>query len=76
MTTTDLDTTLELRPIEELLADLDFWTGRTKFRSWMKPSSVGVQSFPTCWRTSKWSLPILKAMLMMTTTCSPTLSCS
>ena len=30
MTTTDLDTTLESRPIEELLADLDFWTGRTK----------------------------------------------
>lgn len=30
MTTTDLDTTLETRPIEELLADLDFWTGRTK----------------------------------------------
>jgi hypothetical protein len=32
MTTTDLDTALELRPIEELLADLDFWTGRTKFK--------------------------------------------
>jgi hypothetical protein len=30
MTTTDLDDTLEQRPIEELLADLDFWTGRTK----------------------------------------------
>jgi hypothetical protein len=30
MKTTDLDTTLESRPIEELLADLDFWTGRTK----------------------------------------------
>jgi len=30
MTTTDLETTLESRSIEELLADLDFWTGRTK----------------------------------------------
>ncbi|NVN90142.1 MAG: DUF1186 domain-containing protein [Desulfuromonadales bacterium] len=30
MTTTELDSTLETRPIEELLADLDFWTGRTK----------------------------------------------
>lgn len=30
MTTTDLDATLKARPIEELLADLDFWTGRTK----------------------------------------------
>lgn len=30
MTTTDLDATLESRPIVELLADLDFWTGRTK----------------------------------------------
>lgn len=30
MTTADFDTTLEARPIEELLADLDFWTGRTK----------------------------------------------
>ena len=29
MTTTELDT-LETRPIDELLADLDFWTGRTK----------------------------------------------
>jgi hypothetical protein len=30
MTTTELESTLETRPIEELLADLDFWTGRTK----------------------------------------------
>jgi hypothetical protein len=30
MTITELDSTLETRPIEELLADLDFWTGRTK----------------------------------------------
>lgn len=30
MTTTDLDTILEQRPIKELIADLDFWTGRTK----------------------------------------------
>ena len=30
MTTEDLATALESRPIEELLADLDFWTGRTK----------------------------------------------
>jgi len=30
MTTTELERTLETRPIEELLADLDFWTGRTK----------------------------------------------
>ena len=30
MTTTELESTMESRPIEELLADLDFWTGRTK----------------------------------------------
>lgn len=30
MTTAGLDTDLEERPIEELLADLDFWSGRTK----------------------------------------------
>lgn len=30
MTTANLDASMEQRPIEELLADLDFWTGRTK----------------------------------------------
>jgi hypothetical protein len=30
MTTANLNASMEQRPIEELLADLDFWTGRTK----------------------------------------------
>jgi hypothetical protein len=30
MTTANLDTSMEQRPMDELLADLDFWTGRTK----------------------------------------------
>ncbi|MEI8354680.1 MAG: DUF1186 domain-containing protein [Deltaproteobacteria bacterium] len=30
MTTTELGSTLEIRPIEELLANLDYWTGQTK----------------------------------------------
>lgn len=30
MTTANLDASMEQRPMDELLADLDFWTGRTK----------------------------------------------